>query len=207
MGDDPYLIPGTTTLRNKLGITDPDLLSEAEFRISWGRGHSLFNGVKVVNQTMAGWRQTHLHLFADVYDWAGKYRTVYLSRPYDGGTSQFSRVEDIDRDGGAVLKGPQAAMRRFAQNDAAFAAYHLANAYVDLNKVHPFREGNGRSQRVFFSLICRPYKIQIDWSAIPSEDHYKAAIASHRGDPSLMREQFAAMTTKIDGVPAMRLPR
>lgn len=207
MGDDPYLIPGTNTLKNKLGITDSDVLAVAEYELVESNSVMLGQSTTVFQVSMAGWKAVHRALFAEVYDWAGKYRNVYLSRPYDGGTSSFSRVEDIDRDGGAVLKGLQAAMRRFSQKDAAFAAYHLADAYVGLNTVHPFREGNGRSQKTFFSLICRPYSLEIDWTAIQIEDHYKAAIAGHRGDPSLMRDQFTAMTRKVDGAPALRLPR
>ena len=82
MSDDPYLWPGTATLRNKLGILDGDLLDYHERELVTQRTRQ---GVPGGNFDLAHLRAIHLHLFQDVYDWAGQIRTVEMSK----GGSQF----------------------------------------------------------------------------------------------------------------------
>jgi cell filamentation protein len=67
-----------------------------------------------------------------------------------------------------------------------------------LNFLHPFREGNGRSQKVFFSAVCKPVGIELAWSAIPVEEHSVAASRAMNEDPSLMREHFRSIAKKSD---------
>lgn len=205
-GGDHYLIPGTQTLKNKLGITDADALSQLEYQLAEANSFILFESGRAIQPAMQGWKTVHKVLFCDLYDWAGCYRDLYLSRQFEGGSSKFSAVENIEKDGERAFKGLKAAMRHFDKNDVAWAARHLADAYIMLNSVHPFREGNGRSQKVLFSLICRPFNMSLDWAAIPVEEHYKAAIAGHQNDPTLMREHFAKMITK-SSAPALSLPK
>lgn len=75
-------------------------------------------------------------------------------------------------------------------------AVNLADIYGQLNFLHPFREDNGRSQKVFFSAVCKPVGIELAWFAIPTEEHNVAARRSMNGDPSLMREHFKSIVKK-----------
>ena len=92
MADDPYTYPGSDTLRNRLGITDDKLLTEAERRFTLARGaeaaRMTFPG------TAEGYRALHRHLFQDVYDWAGQDRTVNIAK----GGSRFAAVSYIGRE-------------------------------------------------------------------------------------------------------------
>jgi fido (protein-threonine AMPylation protein) len=78
-------------------------------------------------------------------------------------------------------------VRRIQTAKISLIADNLADVYDQLNYLHPFREGNGRSQKVFFSLVCRPRGLQLNWSEIPSNEHNLAAQQAMRGDISLLR--------------------
>ncbi|HEV7369734.1 hypothetical protein [Arenibaculum sp.] len=69
----------------------------------------------------------------------------------------------------------------------------MADAYVALNEVHPFREGNGRSQKVFFTLVARRHGIHLNWGAVDPDEHDVAAIEGSYGELSRMREHFRAI--------------
>jgi cell filamentation protein len=99
-----------------------------------------------------------------------------------------------------------ATLRRVARAEIRSIADNLADVYSQLNHLHPFREGNGRSQKVFFSAVCEPLGIELDWHKIPSDQHNAAARQARRGDLSLMREHFRTMVSKSQD-PQMRLRR
>lgn len=81
-GDDPYLEPGTECLRNKLGIREAGLLAVVEAEIVANRAIRLANSPGLVPRTwdQAHWQNLHRHLFGDVYDWAGEFRTVDIAK-------------------------------------------------------------------------------------------------------------------------------
>ncbi|OAH41470.1 cell filamentation protein [Sphingobium yanoikuyae] len=148
MADDPYTYPGSDTLRNRLGITDDKLLTEAERRFTLARGaeaaRMTFPG------TAEGYRALHRHLFQDVYDWAGQDRTVNIAK----GGSRFAAVSYIGRE----LDKLFADMRdknefRGLPRDEFFD--RLGNHINEVNAIHPFREGNGRTMRLHAAQIAR----------------------------------------------------
>jgi cell filamentation protein len=91
-------------------------------------------------------------------------------------------------------------------DDLGRIADNLAEVYGHLNLLHPFREGNGRSQKLFFSAVCKPVGIELACSELPVADYNKAASLAMKGDPSLMKEHFRAITKKVDH-PSLRLRR
>jgi len=86
IGDDPYLEPGTECLRNKFGISDAALLTVVEAEIVANRAIQLANIPGLVARTwdQAHWQNLHRHLFGDIYDWAGEFRTVDISKEGHG---------------------------------------------------------------------------------------------------------------------------
>jgi len=139
---------------------------------------------------MRGWRTVHKVLFREIYDWAGGYRTVFLTKDNERGRSRFCDPQRIETEGEKALQGLKSALRRIDQAPFEKVVEAFADAYIDLNYVHPFREGNGRSQKVFFSLIARSHGIQLNWAALSADEHNKAAIDGSVGEPDLMRRHF-----------------
>lgn len=205
---DPYLIPGTATLRNKLGTLDPDELDRKIDDIAIIEASFLFNEGPPVRPSLAGWQAVHKAMFGEVFDWAGDFRTIHIHKLDENGdpSGYFTSPERIVADGLGVIRHLGATLRRATTSDLARIADNFAEVYGQLNLLHPFREGNGRSQKVFFSAVCKPAGIELAWSQLPVANHNKAASLAMNGDPSLMKEHFRAITKKVDQ-PSLRLRR
>src|SRR5215204_1812877 len=139
---DPYCWPGTACLRNKLSIREPERLRESEFRIVSARDVELARNTFPGEYNLEHYKSFHRALFRDVYEWAGETRTVNIHKP----GSTFAVWQYVDEQMSSLLhrlvatEGLLAGRRR-----EAFVA-GLADIYGDINAVHPFREGNGRTQ-------------------------------------------------------------
>lgn len=143
---DPYVYAGTEVLRNQKSLTSLDALNRFERLATAQR---LEESLPSVSLTADGYRALHHHVFQDVYDWAGQYRSVAIAKgdlfalpPYIEGEMQ-RRFALIHREND--LKGFSA--ERFSNR----AAEHVC----EINAVHPFREGNGRTQRLFLKVLAR----------------------------------------------------
>jgi cell filamentation protein len=151
-GDDPYLYPGSTVLRNKLGVLDADALARAEAALVAVR-QAAFD-VRAVAMTPEGLRAIHRELFQDVYAWAGEYRTVDLAKVIDEAREvRFERAAFVGV-GVRRLFGELDADDRLAGLDPDTFAYRAAVYHDDLNALHPFREGNGRTGRVWLKALA-----------------------------------------------------
>ncbi|MBE5452995.1 hypothetical protein E3G45_004985 [Mycobacteroides abscessus] len=165
-----YFIPGTTVLANKLGVTSADDLEFYEGLHSGNRIAELLTGSAAPPRRLdyTGFQHVHRHLFQDVYPWAGEPRTTPLGRM----TKRYRDVVNYPLDDLTApeitygyYQGPAvaaAAVHRFAAlaaeddlkglDHARFVA-RLAEHWAEINTVHPFREGNTRTQAVFFALL------------------------------------------------------
>lgn len=166
----PYLIPGTTLLRNEFGVTTAEGLSELEYfasavrMVEWlGADHP---GTDV--------RDIHRHLFGDAYAWAGRYRTVDIRRGASGFAGQTSITERMAgvHDSAATLAGAGVTL------DTPRLAYELARLYAEYNQVHPFRDGNGRTGAVLLTTLAGRCGRQLDWTVVTREQWYSAAADS-----------------------------
>ncbi|TIM99988.1 MAG: hypothetical protein E5Y38_14850 [Mesorhizobium sp.] len=199
---DPYLVPGSGgLLRNKLGLTTVEELREAEYQYAVAGALELFASPRNIQVSMRGWRTVHKVLFWEVYDWAGEYRTVFLTKDNERGRSRFCEPSRIEAQGTRALDGLKAALRHLDQVPFEKIIAAFADSYIDLNQVHPFREGNGRSQKVFFSLIARSHGIQLNWAEISPDEHNKAAIDGSFGELDLMRHHFRLIAERRSGKP------
>lgn len=138
-----YFIEGTNTLKNKLGIVNRDELLEKEIEISAKRLFELYITPINMNFDKEHLKAIHYHLFSDIYPFAGEYRTVYMQK----NNSYFASVEDIDRKLDEIFMYMNQDINNI-YDKYSFASF-LANYYVLLLHVHPFREGNGRTIREF----------------------------------------------------------
>lgn len=193
---DPYLDPETGILRNKVGARTQIALDKAEGDLSFARLLQLMDHPVRATGDLEELRAIHRHLFQDVYEWAGELRTVDIRKNVDGG-EPFLPVFMIGRAAAHVTAELRADGDLRALNRGRFID-RLAYHYDQLNYLHPFREGNGRVQRVFWNRVARDAGWQLDWRGVRGVTNDRACrIASERGDLRPLREMFDQIVTVV----------
>lgn len=173
-------------LENKLGLTSSAELAHEEERISKKRAVELFeNGV--LDSLPAGrfstLQEIHRHLFGDIYDFAGKLRTVNLAK----GNFRFAPLMYLEAALSNIDKMPQ------------FNFDEIVEKYVEINIAHPFREGNGRSTRIWLDHILKTeIGYVVDWSKVDKEDYRLAMERSPIKDVEIKVLLRAALTDEIN---------
>lgn len=159
MPGDPYLLPGTRTLRNRLGILAPEHLARAEANLSVARILQLERGHPLPGRwDLAHLCRVHGFLFQDVYDWAGQVRTVAMAKGADFHPLPQPAYAD-------AIFARLADRRQLRQLDRTAFLTGIAQLESELFALHPFREGNTRSTTTFVSLLARHAGWQIAWGA------------------------------------------
>lgn len=161
---------GTTCLINKLGIRDEALLAQTESAYTFARASYLELHPLVGDFDLAHYQSIHRFLFSDLYEWAGELRQVDLSKR---GTV-FVPAMDIERCANAYFL--RASRIDFFALSRREAAAELADLYSTLNMIHPFREGNGRVQRIFFRQWVSHLGFDIDFTDIDTDRFMVATI-------------------------------
>lgn len=174
VADDTYCYPGTSVLKNKLATKRQDVLEEFETEMTDLRADE---PMPVGKLDYAHYRAIHHHLFQDVYEWAGKPRTVRISK----GGSAFCYPENIEAQARKLFA--QLATDNYLQQlDKARFANEAAHFIAELNAIHPFREGNGRSQLSFLVLLAEQAGHPLDTDKIDPEQVMDAMISSFGGE-------------------------
>jgi cell filamentation protein len=183
--DDPYCYLGTTVLKNKLGLRKQADLDKFETEISLQRSAEPLPAGKL---TYPHYCAIHRHLFQDVYTWAGKPRTVRISK----GGSMFCYPESIDREVKKLFKQLVEAKyyKGLSSEDFAKKAAHFL---AELNAIHPFREGNGRSQLSFLILLAERAGYPFDLAKMDPETIMQAVIASFNGAEKLLADLILSL--------------
>jgi cell filamentation protein len=184
---DPYAYPGSTVLRNRLGLTDSARLDRAE---RWLVTQRAAEGLPPGRFGLAHLRAIHRHLFQDIYDWAGELRTVEIAK--DGHQFQFRRfivtgMQDIHQ---RLVRA--AFLRGLSRAKFATAAGRIMG---DVNYVHPFREGNGRTQLFYLEQLAGRAGHPIDLARLEPRGWLAASRASHAGDYDPMAAEIARTLT------------
>lgn len=192
---DPYLDPDTGFLRNKLGARTKVALDEAEGDLSFARLVQLMDHPPKPTGDLDELRATHRHLFQDVYEWAGEVRTVDIRKNVEG-AEYFLPVWMIGRSAGYAAEELRADNNLHGMDRDRFIG-RLAYHYDQFNYVHPFREGNGRTQRVFWNRVARDAGWQLDWRGVHGTTNDEACrAASERRDFGPLREMFGKIVTR-----------
>lgn len=177
MPQDPYLYPGTDCLRNRLGIRDAAELQRAEAERT-GAIIALLRRQPIQGRCdLDHLRAFHRRIFGDVYDWAGELRTVPLAKE----ESLFALPEHIEGYLTKVLE-KLAAENVLRGLEREQFVDRLAHYYAELNAVHPFREGNGRTVRAFLGQFAFEAGYRVAWERMDAERNNAASKASLRGD-------------------------
>lgn len=173
-------------LENKLGITDNAELAREEERISKTKALSLFeSGLLDTFEvgTFKGLCSIHKYLFEDIYDFAGKLRTVNIAK----GNFRFAPVMYLKAALQNIDNMPQSTFDQIIEK------------YVEMNVAHPFREGNGRSTRIWLDCILKKELQQvIDWSKVDKQDYLLAMERSPVKDVEIKVLLKSALTDKIN---------
>ena len=177
---DPYLYPGTVVLKNLRGFRDSDSLSRFEGNAAARRLLELTKKPVEGRFDVAHLRDIHRRIFQDVFAWAGQFRTVNISK--DG--HLFGAANFVEQALEEVLR--KLAAEQYLQGTSADAFCDRAGFFLgEINAAHPFREGNGRTQREFFRELGRQAGFGIDWSRITREEMIAASRESFlTGDAS-----------------------
>lgn len=178
---DPYVYPDTNVLRNLLGLRDREELGRFEMDMSSMRLMELAFVPVAGKLDAAHLRAIHFYIFQDVYDWAGKFRTVNIARSGEYYFAFWDRIEGALGDALGKL-----ARERFLAGLAREAFCTRAAFYLgEINAVHPFRDGNGRTQREFLRVLALRNGFALDWSRVTRDQMSAASQLSFRkGDNS-----------------------
>ena len=194
MSDDPYVYPGTTVLKNKLNIRDAALLDYHERELVTQRTRE---GIPKGDFDLAHLQAIHRHLFQDVYDWAGKIRTVEISK----GGHQFQFRQYVRTGMDYVHRQLIAAdyLKGLSRPDFAAKAGEVIG---NVNYVHPFREGNGRTQLQYLKQLAERAGHTLDSTRIKRDEWYHASREANE-------TRFDAMARAIEAalVARERTPR
>ncbi|MGF2716678.1 protein adenylyltransferase Fic [Bacillus cereus] len=172
-------------LENKLGITNSLELEEAEERISKTKAKEMFDkGYLDCLEvgTYKGLSDIHFHLFKDIYDFAGKLRHVNIAK----GNLQFAPLRFLGVSLDHIDKMTQHTFDEIIEK------------YVEMNIAHPFRDGNGRSTRIWLDLILKKeLKMVVYWTLIKKEDYFSAMERSPINDIEIRNLIYHSLTDKI----------
>ena len=173
-------------LENKLGLSSSAELAREEERISKKKAAELFeNGVldTLTPGSFSALQAIHKYLFDEIYDFAGKVRTVNIAK----GNFRFAPVMYLDEAIKKIEKMPQGSFDEIVEK------------YVEMNVAHPFREGNGRSMRIWLDQILKTelHKV-VDWSRVDKDDYLLAMERSPVKDLEIKHLLKNALTDEID---------
>lgn len=173
-------------LENKLGIVNSSELAYAEEKISKNKALELFEkGLLDTFEagTFDSLSKIHQYLFDEIYDFAGQLRTVNIAK----GSFRFASVMYLEAALKHIEKMPQSTFDEIIEK------------YVEMNVAHPFREGNGRSTRIWLDAILKKeLKMVIDWSKVNKEDYLFAMERSPIRDLEIKFLLKEALTDKIN---------
>jgi len=177
--------PCTSVLINKFNIQNETKLNEVESTISSIRHAEWINSPLVHSFDFAHYKAIHRHLFSDIYDWAGEVRTVNISKK---GT-YFTNFSDIEAQAEQIFLR-LAACNFFKNLSHAEFVDEIVDFYCVTNDLHPFREGNGRTQRVFLTQLIRNAGYDIRFSEMDTDLLMIATIQSAQGITDLLKQIF-----------------
>ena len=180
--DDPYCYPGTTVLKNRRNLRSQAALTRFETAATAQRFNEPLPAGRL---SFRHYRAVHRHLFQDVYTWAGRPRTMRISR--DG--SAFCYPENIRREAAALFDHLRSAnylrglpAEEFAREAASFLAA--------LNAIHMFRDGNGRAQLAFLALVADGAAHPLHLARLKPQAFLTAMIRSFHGDEAHVVQQL-----------------
>ena len=190
---DPYLDEATGVLKNRFGILDEPTLEATEAELVAARSLELEFSPLKGRLDLPHLQAIHLYLFGDVYEWAGQLRTVDISK----GNNSFAHHAYISAAANGIFQ--QLASEKYLAGLHLPAFSNRAAHYLgELNALHPFRDGNGRTLRVFISHLAKANGYDVAWENMQRPELLQAAISSFRGDASSLAALILANLSQLN---------
>ena len=173
-------------LKNRFGIQDRVALAQAEAAATGLRIAQLLHAPLPGNFDLVHLQALHLFIFQDVYEWAGEIRTIDIGK----GPGQFAHHAFIVANAAKLFAQLAREQNLQSLGMASFAA-RAAYYFGEVNALHPFLEGNGRAQRLFFLLLSQQSGFRLEWGRISAQEMVDASSLSLlRGDNSALEQLF-----------------
>ena len=189
MPDDPYTDPITGVLRNKLGLETAEELAAAEREITHAALILLRESPVHPTYDLPHLCTIHRRIFGDIYGWAGQIRTVSIAKG-----SPFCLPQYIESSSAGIVRA--LGNENFLRGLERSAFIDRLTFYLgEVNAVHPFREGNGPTQRAFFEQLARDAGFNLDWQHLDTTRNIEASAAIMRGDVEPMRKMLDTLVT------------
>jgi cell filamentation protein len=135
----------------------------------------------------------HKRLFASIYEWAGKLRTVEMAKD----NTRFAPIEYLVQAAENLFN--ELKSEKYLDNlDDKKYVQRFTHYYSEVNILHPFREGNGRAERVFFSLLAQRTGRHVAWDLLDPGEAIQASIAAYNGDEGQLVKLLAPLLSKIN---------
>lgn len=182
--DGTYCYPHTDILKNKLGIKDDDFLFETERKLVSLRVDELISNPLKGNFDFSHLKAIHKYLFQDIYSWAGKPRTCAIAKKDLFCLPKY--IESYSKEIFDKLK----IQKYFINYSYDEKINSLIELFADINALHPFREGNGRTQREFIESLAKINGIMLDLTQVPKMEMIIASHDSINGDYKKLTKMF-----------------
>lgn len=168
---DNYCYPNSDVLINKLNIRNTEDLAEAETEFTTLRYKEYRSESSSINRfTFDHLKELHHHLFQDLYEWAGEIRTIDISK----GETRFCTSSRIEAEATQLFTQIPTLNNALSRNALV---QRVADLYCEINLLHPFREGNGRTQRLFFEEVMFSLGYDVTWPPLSQEQWIEANVA------------------------------
>jgi len=188
--DSEYCYPDSHILKNRFQITDGKQLAVAEREItSLKLAMAIQNPVKG-HLDLKHLQKIHAYIFGDVYTWAGKLRHVNIAKG-----NQFCLAQNLEQYAGTIFHKLEQERYLIGAGDAV--PYRLAYYLSEINVLHPFREGNGRTQRLFIMYLANVTGYTVDFSEVTPEEMIIASADSFACEYGKINAMFEKITTPI----------
>ena len=191
---DRYTDFETGVLKNLLGVTSTEELEEAEADITAAAIAAIPEEPPLGDFNLEHLQNIHWELFNAIYDWAGEIRTVEIAKE----STRFANSDMIE-------PAAQSLFRELHDEDMLRRLPHhqyvarLAHYYSEINVLHPFREGNGRTQRTFFSQLAAVEGYHFAWERIDADKNIRVCIAAYDGDEAPLAEMLDELLEQENG--------
>jgi cell filamentation protein len=175
----------TSCLINKFDIRDEKELAKLESSITFAKASLLENEPISGGFNFSHYKAVHNFLFCDLFEWAGQIRTADISKK----RTHFVKAKDIENIGDLLFEsiGKNILNNKLSKKEFAL---QIADYYHSVNMLHPFREGNGRTQRAFFTELIRKCGYDINFGDINPDDLLIATINAAGGVMDSLNEIF-----------------
>lgn len=190
--DSSYCYPSSFTLKNKLNITDAKQLNEVERKMTALRIYTLQTNPVKGAFDLKHLQAIHRFIFQDVYSWAGKLRTVNIAKG-----NQFCNCMYLESGSKPTFDKLRLEDHFLIGTPTDLIPKKLAYYLGEINVIHPFREGNGRAQRVFIQYLAHVAGYHVDFTNVTGPEMIEASAQAFDCDYRKMTELFQRITTPI----------